>query len=266
MKPHQSSLMLLGLTASLLCASPRAVADDGRVRTLTYDAEAVWSLPIRPGRAVQILLPEGERFQQVVLGDGEGWLAQVEGGVLFLRADPQAQPTNLLWVSQSQAGQRTYRADIAVTNGSPALYEVRFEAKPARKPDEPSEDPQATIESLLAQAPFIGARNFAYEAAGEPALQPSEAFDNGRFTVLRFGELQPLPAVYSVAPDGQEQLVRFDVRGPYVVLYGAYAQLRLRRGSARLCLFNRGYGSPKLDQAAGPDQPVERIRRDQASQ
>lgn len=259
--PFRQPLAVLLTLMAMASTGP----SQAQVATYAYDPVAVWSLKIRPGFVLQILLPDGERFLQVAMGEATGWEARVEGDILFLRASAQAQATNLVWVSQAGDDRRTYRVELRATASAAALHEVRFEA-PEPLAGEAGEqariDRVRAINEALARAPFEGRRNLAYEAGGDGALAPLEVFDNGRFTVLRFAAGQPLPAFYAVAPDGSEQLVRFDVRGAYVVIHGVEPQLRLRRGAASLCLFNTAF-----DRAGGAfaETPVaealERVRR-----
>ena len=86
----------------------------------------------------------------------------------------------------------------------------------------------------LARGALEGPRNLAWSAQGDPALQPSEVSDNGRFTVLRFPRNQALPALFEVGEDGGERLVPYDVRGEFVVIHGVPRGLRLRRGRSVL--------------------------------
>ncbi|WP_312572970.1 TrbG/VirB9 family P-type conjugative transfer protein, partial [Brevundimonas sp.] len=97
------------------------------------------------------------------------------------------------------------------------------------------------IDLTLSQAAIEGPRNLDYSVQGATDLQPSEVSDNGRFTVLRFPGNQPIPAIFSVSPQGEEALIPFDVRGEFVVIHAVTSGLRLRRGRAVLCIFNEGY-------------------------
>ncbi|WP_200865131.1 TrbG/VirB9 family P-type conjugative transfer protein [Brevundimonas abyssalis] len=110
-----------------------------------------------------------------------------------------------------------------------------------------------------------GPRNLAYSVQGDPALQPSEVSDNGRFTVLRFPGGRPLPALFET--DGErERLVPYDVRGEFVVIHGVVRGLRLRRGDAVLCIFNEAFDDRAGGPATGAASPrVQRTRTGGAS-
>jgi len=83
--------------------------------------------------------------------------------------------------------------------------------------------------------------------------------DNGQFTVLRFPRNQPIPAIFTVLPDGSEAVVPYDVRGEFVVIHRVAKEFRLRRGKAIACIWNNapaGYGP---DTSSGTSSPeVER--------
>ena len=107
-------------------------------------------------------------------------------------------------------------------------------------------------------APDSGAyyRNLDYALQGPASLAPSEATDNGRFTVLRFPGGQALPVVHLVEADGQERLAAYDVRGEFIVIHAVAGQIRLRRGREVVCIWNLAYvpthgGAPS--RTASPD-------------
>ena len=100
---------------------------------------------------------------------------------------------------------------------------------------------QKIVQFKLERGVLEGRRNLAYSAQGSAALSPSEVSDNGRFTVLRFPAAQPIPAIYTLTPDGSETLVPFDVRGEFVVLHEVAKVIRLRRGREVACLWNDAY-------------------------
>src|SRR6185437_8004484 len=83
--------------------------------------------------------------------------------------------------------------------------------------------------------------NWNYYACGERALWPSEVYDDGRFTYLRFPNAQEIPAIFIINADRTESLVNGEMRGDQYVVQTTARKLILRRGNSVACIENRGY-------------------------
>ena len=93
-------------------------------------------------------------------------------------------------------------------------------------------------QTALDHAVIEGARNMKYTVQGDSSLQPSEISDNGEFTVLRYPGHADIPSIFAVDVDGTETIVPYDVREDFVVIHAVYRQIRLRRGTSVLCIYN----------------------------
>lgn len=251
----------LAASAAILCGSVAQAQglSEPRVRTVPYEATGVVDLTVQRGFATLISLEPGEEILQVALGEAADWEVAAQGSTLFLKARPDAAPTNLLMVSQAEGEMRRYRIGLRLAGESASgVYELRF-AYPQRT----SQSETSALDFVLDGAAFAGPRNLDYAVQGEVALQPAEVSDNGRFTVLRFPGGQALPAIYAVAADGGEQLVNYDVRGEFVVLHLVSPELRLRRGDAVLCIYNLSFDPYGRAFASGAaDAEVTRILKE----
>lgn len=254
------------LGASVLALAAPAVAQDGRIRDLTYAPEAVYRIDGAFRTATQIIFSPDETIRHAAIGDSVTWEVAAEGSVLFLKPRERHAPTNLLVVTERAGEIRHYAFELGARDAGTAVYQVRFrypaderaaaEAVLARATDA-AETRLVGLE--LAQGAVEGPRNLAYSVQGDAALQPSEISDNGRFTVLRFPGGQAIPAIFEV--DGQtERLVPYDVRGEFVVIHGVVRGLRLRRGQAVLCVYNDAFDDHAGATGTGTASPrVERI-------
>ncbi|MGX5636852.1 TrbG/VirB9 family P-type conjugative transfer protein [Brevundimonas diminuta ATCC 11568] len=224
------------------------MAQDGRIRDLTYAPGAVYRIDGAFRTATQIVFSPDEAIRHAAIGDSVAWEVAAEGSVLFLKPRERHAPTNLLVVTDRGGEIRHYAFELTAGGGAGAVYQVRF-----RYPD----DERAAAEVALARAAASaedrlvglelahgaveGPRNLAWSVQGDANLQPSEVSDNGRFTVLRFPGGQAIPALFEVDGKTTERLVPYDVRGEFVVIHGVARSLRLRRGQAVLCLFNEAF-------------------------
>jgi type IV secretion system protein VirB9 len=221
--------------------------------------------------ATQIVFSASERVEHVALGDTVSWEVAPAENSLFIKPRELAGSTNLIVLTRSSAGVRTYTFELTARRGqigsrvADTFFKVVF-----RYPREEAAAAQAAatqsaysrsvalqtgaIRSALDLAVLEGKRNLHYAVQGSSAIQPSEITDNGQFTALRFPNQRELPAFFAVNPDGSEAIVPFDVRDEFVVIHGVFSQLRLRRGKEVLCVFNEAqdfYGrDPKTGTAS----------------
>lgn len=251
--------------------TPHPTARDGRIREVVYSDAQVYRVVGAFRSATQIVFSSSERVEHVALGDTVSWEVAPAENSLFIKPREQAGSTNLIVITRSNAGPRTYTFELtarrgAIRAGTPdTFFKVVFrypaeEAAAAHGAAVQAAYAQAVaaeagaVKSALDLAVLEGARNLKYTVQGSSAIQPSEISDNGQFTALRFPNQRELPAFFSVNPDGSEAMVPFDVRDEFVVIHGVFKQLRLRRGSVVLCVFNEApdyYGrDPKTDTAS----------------
>jgi len=274
--------------ALMFCASaagasetPHPTAQDSRIREAIYSDAEVYRIVGAFRSATQIVFSAGERVEHVALGDSVSWEVAPAENSLFIKPRELAGATNLIVITRSDAGSRSYTFELSARRGSigarsaDTFFKVVFrypreEAAAAQAAAAQAAYERATalqsgaIRSALDLAVLEGKRNLQYSVQGSSAIQPSEITDNGQFTALRFPNQRELPAFFAVNPDGGESIVPFDVRDEFVVIHGVFAQLRLRRGKEVLCVFNEapdfygrdpktGTASSIVERTSGPD-------------
>ncbi len=263
--------LLIATSPALASETPQPTVQDNRIREAIYSEGQVFRIVGVFRSATQIVFSPGERVEHVALGDTVSWEVAPAENSLFIKPRELAGSTNLIVITRSNTGSRTYTFELSARRGnigarSPdTFFKVVF-----RYPQEEAAAAQAAatqaaytravalqsgaIRSALDLGVLEGKRNIAYSVQGSSALQPSEITDNGQFTALRFPNQRELPAFFAVNPDGSESIVPFDVRDEFVVIHGVFAELRLRRGRQVLCIYNEApdfYGrDPKTGTAS----------------
>ena len=251
------TLLALLLSGSPIMAgeTPQPTAQDNRIREVIYDENQVFRIVGVFRSATQIVFSPSERVEHVALGDTISWEVAPAENSLFIKPRERAGPTNLIVITRSNTGNRTYTFELSARRGAIAektadtFFKVAFrypreEAAAAQAAATQAAYTQAValqsgaIRSALDLGVLEGARNLKYSVQGSSEIQPSEITDNGQFTALRFPNQRELPAIFAINPDGTESIVPFDVRDEFVVVHGVFAQLRLRRGKKVLCIFN----------------------------
>ena len=262
---------------------PRAGRWDARVRTVAYN-------PMNPVRLVgstftstQIIFAVGETVTHVAIGDAEAWLAQPTGNLLFIKPIEIRSPTNMQVVTFRPDGSiRSYQFELLARPApSPTGAQVASLAGTVPMPagsvtpfaiqfTYPDDLRQAAIEkrerstvgaaerdaqSRLAVDFLSGPRNWRYAAQGSHAIEPAEVSDNGRLTAFRFPGNMTVPTIYTVAPDGQESIVPYNMRADRAVVSTTAREFRLRYGGEVLRVFNLAFDPIGVNPGTGTTTP-----------
>lgn len=228
--------------------TPVPGAKDARVRDVNYDPDQVVRIVGSFRHAIEIQFGSGETVTQAALGDTVSWQIAPVGNIVFLKPREKAGGTNLIVLTNANGSPRTYHFNLSLGTGA-TMYGIRF-----RYPRE--ERAMAALQAQLAQAQTAkaietsitqsaldhavieGTRNLKYTVQGDASLQPAEISDNGAFTVLRYPGHADIPSIFAIDVDGTETIVPYDVREDFVVIHAVYRQIRLRRGTSVLCIYN----------------------------
>jgi type IV secretion system protein VirB9 len=217
---------------------PAPGVKDTRVRVVGYEADEVYRLPAFVGYQVHLQFAPDEHFVGLASGDVEGLSFVAEGSHLFLKPKAARVATNLTVLTDRRTYQFEYsalarRPDPA---GEDVIYSLRF-----TYPAPPTVEPVKPIEPDFKAAAASRAKNFEYVYAGDAALQPIAAWDDGVHVHLRFAARAELPALFVQGGDGAEQLVNVSVEGEEVIVQRLAEHLIVRRGRLAGCLLNRAF-------------------------
>ncbi|MCK8786562.1 TrbG/VirB9 family P-type conjugative transfer protein [Roseomonas sp. NAR14] len=199
-------------------------------------------------------------------------LTAVRGNFVMLKPLRELDPQPLFIIGRSTdpaTGRETMRAYTfelstragPLTEGTPdTYYLVRFaypaeeraaavaaasarrQAAAARAAEARAQREAQAARDRLATAAAPAAANWRYDGQGDRGLAPSETWDDGQSTFLRFPGNRRIPAIFAVLPDGREAAVNYSASADgLVTVHGVLAALRLRDGNRVLCIFNRAY-------------------------
>lgn len=247
----KKALLLTGLTAGFFSLPvqaeviPKGTAYDKRIQYVNYNPDNVVVIRSKIGRAVMVQLAEDERLtgesKAIAAGNTGAWKLTVSGNNIVFKPQTTSAETNLL----ISTNKRTYAFDLRMAGKKHSpTYILRF-----RYPDEISKQRQEaenkrrearTLDDLHPDK-NIGNRNVDYWGVGAKALAPSEMWDDGRFTYLKFDTSREMPTVFKVAADGTESTVNSHVENDTVVIHGTSALYHLRLGKKVLGVENRSF-------------------------
>jgi type IV secretion system protein VirB9 len=239
-----AAVTLMTATGVSAAESPRPGPLDPRIRTVFYDPEEVVQLRGSPGYQMTVEFGEGERIENVAIGDSLAWQVtpNKKATLLFLKPLSLHAVTNMTVITDRRryAFQLTARAPGRARD---MAYVVRFlyPPEPAPPPPPPPPPPPGPPEM----------KNRAYSYTGSRASLPALVFDDGKFTYFKWPENTSTPALFLVAPDGSESLANYGVRDGYQIVEQISPRFVLRNGKEVTYVINDGWVAP----SAGPYAP-----------
>ncbi|MFV3126575.1 TrbG/VirB9 family P-type conjugative transfer protein [Niveispirillum sp. KHB5.9] len=224
-------MLILPLLAALLSTTPSFA--DSRIVWKQYDEAAVVTVPGRTGIQTTIQFEQGERIENVAIGDSAGWQVTPNrrADLLFLKPMLPDSRTNMTVVTD----RRTYLFDLTTGGKGGPLYVMRF-SYPVPTPPPVATVAEAVPPEITAdpapvpEAPIPAALNFAWASEGTKQLLPAQVFDDGQTTYLRWEAGAEVPAILVPGPDGVDGPANYALRNDLIVLDGVPRRIILRNG------------------------------------
>lgn len=241
-----SSLLCLASVSSFAVIEPMPIAGDNRVQQIIYANNEVFNIHAGVGNSTLIQLEDGEEVEGdntgLGMGDAQAWSLAVRGNNIFLKPAQALPDTNMILVTN----RRTYAFQLTTANPMNPSYIVRFVYPDTKKDNAKPVAPQtpARLRQVLTtsngEGVYINAdTNTQYYKQGSNEIAPTNAWDNGQFTYLKFANASDLPAVYRLLPDKKtEAVVDTHIEGDTLVIHGVSRLYRLRLGNSSLDIFN----------------------------
>src|SRR5262249_34961475 len=125
---------------------------------------------------------------------------------------------------------------------------------------------QAETDRITAEARAQRVRiNTEYYWRGDNALLvPTAAWDDGRFTRLRYAHAGEIPVFFKVLPDGTEALINANVDSherDVTVLQEVARVVRARLGEDVIEIVNHAYGTPSFNNSGATEHGAVRVEK-----
>ncbi len=269
--------LFLALSLALVAApafamdQPSGTAYDTHIQYVNYNPDDVVVVNSFPGIGTQIVFAPGEVVQDMGSGFSQGWQADTSGNSIYLK--PQSvkladntieEPTAGKWNTNLMVTtNRHVYSFLLVLHSAPADGRLVYNSKVAfritfRYPaDEAAKArlaaaKEATKEKLDADSKPVPANwNYTMQVGKKSeSIAPTMAYDDGRFTYLRFPGNRDFPAAFVAADDGSESIVdsHIDPKRPDVlVIHRVAREIVLRLGNEVVGVYNEAfdaYGKP----------------------
>lgn len=244
--------MRLGIAILLFALSGITQAEDVRIKTEIYDANRVYAVHTAVGRATLIQLEQDESLSMTPnavlgIGDAHAWNLGVRGNNIVLKPTKKLPQTNIVIVTNK----RTYSLDLKGTRKhQPPTYILRFYYPDTEALRIEQERKRAAITAHAKASPITINTDYVWRG-DNPALKPTAAYDDGRFTYLIYDNSAELPVFFKKLPDGSESLMNSHIdgnRGNTVVLHEVIRTIKARLGKEVIEITNKNYIAPAFNQ------------------
>lgn len=231
--------VMLGSTAitsqlSVAASYPVASGFDKRIQNIDYNPDDVVVIRTYVGNTTLIELQQGEYLvgdpgAMLAIGDEQAWTIGVRKNRISIKPRAEFPDTNINLVTNL----RVYSIElVTMKEGQVPSWQVRY-----RYPSKPV--PYSKDKAVAHRTPCSdGPVNRNYFKSGDNELSPAEAWDDGRFTCLRFPTAKTLPNVYRYNPtsDLEEAITNVDMQDDVLVVFETSDEFRLRVGNKVLGL------------------------------
>jgi P-type conjugative transfer protein VirB9 len=251
---------------------PKGSTFDPRIQRVDYNEQDVVQIHAGLGYATHIVFAPGEEVlpDGIASGFSAGWDFMDHKNNFYLKPKSikdgegrVTQPTASIWNTNLVVvtNKRSYSFMLALhERASPKItFRVVFAYPEAEVLASRAEtNRKATQEKLDRRAP---ARNWNYTmqvGKDSEEIAPAMAYDDGRFTYLRFPGNRDLPAVFDVAGDKTESMVNthVDPKVPDVlVIQRVSKELVLRSGQLVVGVYNEAYDAHGVPAKTGTTVP-----------
>lgn len=265
-----SKLLIVLFTALFACSNsyamdkPQSGREDKRVFYTDFKPDEVYPISAVNGLITTIVFAPGETVKNFGSGFSTAWEFAARENHFFLKPREKQGTTNLVIVTDK----RTYLFDVKlITNPKNATYRLTFRYPLDEQAKIAANKEKEHINSLLnessipneAQAKDKDSVNRNYSmnfgsARNSKRIAPTEAFDDGQFTYLKFSKHTDFPSAYRKV-DEEETLVNSHVQGDWLVLHGVFEELRLRAGYAVVGIYNENYTGGGMHEESGVSVP-----------
>ena len=233
---------------------PRSMSGNPHIKFLTYNANAIHIYKGFYGYESSIVFEHDEEIETISMGDSKAWQFNPIGHRLFLKPIDAGATTNVtIMTNKGRVYHFEFHAgDAKGLDDEELAYEVRIVYPMIKSYETAGSSAEISgiggdiIPDITKSTEGI---NFSYTVAGDDAIKPIRAFDDGRFTYIQFKKNSPIPAILAVDSDGYEELVNFRRVGEYTIIERVDSLFTLRKGSMVVCLFNEtmpyNFSAPK---------------------
>lgn len=209
------------LAPCMLAAQTAPVSNPGtpRIQTAHWEPGEEYLFTALPQTGLTVVFEPGERIERIAVEDEAALEVRLSAALDSFIVIPRKSGTSTGVAVGTD--RRNYRLRVRSSADPAAAYLVRFEYGGESSAAE-------SAEPGLPASELAGDQRWTYRIKGDRSVMPSGISDDGVRTVIRFAEEQALPAIFSLGPGGDEQVVNGFMRDGVYVIDRVFAELVFR--------------------------------------
>lgn len=277
--------MAVTATPVLALDVPRGSNYDERIQYVEYNDGDVVLVRAAVGLGARIVLAPGEQIQDVGSGFSQGWQFDWYDGENVLYVKPKSVKVSENQFVAPEAGKwdtnlmiktnmRLYDFDLellktadaaaSAVKNKRATYRLQFKYPADELAQARAKAEKQRTATKLDAKPAPMNWNYTMQIGDKSSgIAPTMAYDDGRFTYLRFPNNRAFPAAFLVAEDKTESLVNshIDPSSPDIlVIHRVSPELVLRLGEMVVGVYNEDYDADGVPPTEGTTVPgVKRV-------
>jgi len=268
-------MILVFCGKALAIETPKGSKFDGRIQNVVYNPGDVVVIHAVPGRGARIVFSSNETILDIASGFTDGWefadrrnvlyikpksLKATDGQSASLSPEPGKWNTNLMVATTARLYDFDLRLISALTRKTSYRVEFKYPDEDAAKAklEEGKKKAQARLDAKAAPRNWNYTMQIGENSSG---IAPAMAYDDGRFTYLKFPNNRDFPTAFLVSEDKTESIINSHVEdNDILVLHRVSPEFVLRLGNAVVGIYNERFdinGVPPKDGTTVPG--VQRI-------
>ncbi|OPY76833.1 MAG: Type IV secretion system protein virB9 precursor [Syntrophorhabdus sp. PtaU1.Bin153] len=256
--------ILVITTGAFALDIPVGSRHDARIKHVVYKKDEVVRVDAFVGLATQIVFSTEEEIKDYASGFSDGWEFVKRGNIFYLKPKAENADTNLHIVTNK----RQYLFELRLNKDwmkknvknlpyDPVMtFRIEFIYPGDKKEKLVQEENEREIRARLAARNLPRNWNYTMHVGRDSReIAPAMAYDDGRFTYLKFPNNREIPAIFLVSDDRSESLVNTHVIKDIVVIQRVGKEFAIRLGNGIVGLYNESYDPDGLPPHHGMTSP-----------
>jgi len=269
-------ILLLMPLAVFALEKPKGSRYDGRIQYVNYNEQDIVLVRASPTVGTQIVFSKDEQILDIASGFSQGWELFQSRNMLYIKpraiengSDTVFNPQVNSWDTNLHVATNKYvyafdlkllptDKDGNITKSRAVAYRIHFKYPQEENDKLASKKEKAQLKKLMNKK--ISPVNWSYTmqiGKNSKSIAPVSAYDDGRFTYLKFDGNKDFPTAFLVSENKSESIIDSHLESSIpngnidiLVLHKVNPQFVLRLGDAVVGIYNEHYdsvGIPPVD-------------------
>ena len=219
--------------------SVEPITMDSRVKTYIYNPNEVFPIVLHYGYHSHIDFPKSEFIKNIIVGNPSDWEITNRGSRIFLQTYSKSAHTNMTIITSK----RTYEFDLLAKGDLKETdydlaYAIRFYYPEEKSIDIKNFDKRdSELITLDIKDLIKGSINANYIYVGDQDITPIVAFNDEKFTYLKFKDEKFIPKIEIIG--SKKQRVKIFSYNGYIIIDHVFPKIKLSMNKKSAMIINK---------------------------